>query len=146
MACALLSPTHLWTGKGQLACAQVMGRPGIPSWSGGRMRRMLKWQKSFLMVLEAPFPAPQFSQFLVNVPQWDSLFFFIQLKNYSIVVYYCVSFRCTVKWFSYTYVYILFQVLFPYRLLQDIEYGSLCYTVGPCWWSRVRQFFFFFFF
>ena len=35
------------------------------------------------------------------------------------------------------YIYILyithiFQILFCYRLLQDIEYGSLCYTVGPC--------------
>ena len=30
------------------------------------------------------------------------------------------------------YIYILFQILFHYRLLQDIEYRSLCYTVGPC--------------
>ena len=29
------------------------------------------------------------------------------------------------------YIYILFQILFYYRLLQDIEHGSLCYTVGP---------------
>ena len=29
-------------------------------------------------------------------------------------------------------IYIPFQILFPYRLLQDIEYSSLCYTVGPC--------------
>ena len=28
---------------------------------------------------------------------------------------------------------ILFQILFPYRLLQNIEYSSLCYTLGPCW-------------
>ena len=28
--------------------------------------------------------------------------------------------------------YISFQMLFHYRLLQDIEYRSLCYTVGPC--------------
>ena len=32
----------------------------------------------------------------------------------------------------YIYVYILFQILFHYRLLQDFEYSSLCYTVGPC--------------
>ena len=32
----------------------------------------------------------------------------------------------------YVYIYILFLVLFHYRLLQDIEYSSLCYTVGPC--------------
>ena len=30
------------------------------------------------------------------------------------------------------YVSILFQILFPYRLLQNIEYSSLCYTVNPC--------------
>ena len=29
-------------------------------------------------------------------------------------------------------MYILFQILFPYRLLQNLEYSSLCYTVGPC--------------
>ena len=35
----------------------------------------------------------------------------------------------------YVYMSILFQVLFPYRLLQNIEYSSLGYTVGPCWLS-----------
>ena len=32
----------------------------------------------------------------------------------------------------YIYVYILFHILFHYGLLQDTEYSSLCYTVGPC--------------
>ena len=27
--------------------------------------------------------------------------------------------------------------LFHYSLLQDIEYSSLCYTVGPCCWSNL---------
>ena len=30
----------------------------------------------------------------------------------------------------HTYVYIIFNNLFHSGLLQDIEYGSLCYTVG----------------
>ena len=30
------------------------------------------------------------------------------------------------------YAYIFFLFLFHYRLLQDIEYSYLCYTVGPC--------------
>ena len=30
-------------------------------------------------------------------------------------------------------IFFLFQILFPYMLLQDIEYSSLCCTVGPCW-------------
>ena len=35
--------------------------------------------------------------------------------------------------YTYTYIYIFFfQILFYYRLLQDIEYISLCYTV--CKW------------
>ena len=33
------------------------------------------------------------------------------------------------------HVSILFQILFPLRLLKDIEQSSLCYTVGPCWLS-----------
>ena len=36
-------------------------------------------------------------------------------------------------------IYILFQSLFHYRSLQDIQYSSLCYIVGLCWLS----FFFF---
>ena len=31
------------------------------------------------------------------------------------------------------HVSILFQILFPFRLLQSIDQSSLCYTVGPCW-------------
>ena len=34
-------------------------------------------------------------------------------------------------------MYSFFQLLFPYRLLQNIESSSLCYTVGPCWLSYV---------
>ena len=33
------------------------------------------------------------------------------------------------------HVSILFQILFPFRLLHNIEQSFLCYTVGPCWLS-----------
>lgn len=33
------------------------------------------------------------------------------------------------------YIYSLLQILFPYRLLKDIEYTFLCYTVGPSYLS-----------
>ena len=36
---------------------------------------------------------------------------------------------------SVVHVSILFQILFPFRLLQNIEQSLLCYTVGPCWLS-----------
>ena len=32
----------------------------------------------------------------------------------------------------YTHKYIPFQTRFPYRLMQNIEYSSLCYTIGLC--------------
>ena len=32
---------------------------------------------------------------------------------------------------EYEYIYVLFQILFHCRLLQDTEYSSLCYAVGP---------------
>ena len=31
--------------------------------------------------------------------------------------------------------FILSQVLFPFRVLQNIEQSSLCHTVGLCWLS-----------
>ena len=40
----------------------------------------------------------------------------------------CINFSCTAKWFCY--IDILFHILFHYGLSQDIEYSSLCYTVG----------------
>ena len=33
------------------------------------------------------------------------------------------------------HVSILFQILFPFRVLQSTEQSSLCYTGGPCWLS-----------
>ena len=32
----------------------------------------------------------------------------------------------------YKYIYIIFEIFFHYRLLQDIDYGSLCYTINLC--------------
>ena len=46
----------------------------------------------------------------------------------------CVSFRCIAN-DSVIHIYIIFQILFPYRWLQSIEYDTLCYTVGPCSFS-----------
>ena len=61
-------------------------------------------------------------------------------------VHVCVCDVCTAQWFRYmcvcAYIYIhsdvcvctyirSFQILFPGRLLQDNEWSSLCYTVGP---------------
>ena len=75
----------------------------------------------------------------------DSLYLFFYFKYvFKIFILYWIivdlqhiSFKCTTKWFSYTYIHvsILFQILSPFKLLQNIEYSFLCYTVGPCWLS-----------
>ena len=33
------------------------------------------------------------------------------------------------------HIYVYVYILFPYRLLGNIECSSLCYTVGFCWFS-----------
>ena len=38
-------------------------------------------------------------------------------------------------YFLHIHVSLLFQILFPVRLLQNIEQSSLCYTAGLCWLS-----------
>ena len=40
--------------------------------------------------------------------------------------------------YIHTHTQIHFQILFPYRLLQNTEYSSLCYIVGPCWLSILQ--------
>ena len=73
-------------------------------------------------------------QKLVLSQFWRPVFLFVclffNLFYWSIVDLQCVNFWCTAKWFSYTYICFLFHILFHYGLLQDIEYSSLCYTVG----------------
>ena len=47
----------------------------------------------------------------------------------------CVNSWYIALWFIYTHthIYILFQIFFPYRLLQNIKYSPLHYTLGLCW-------------
>ena len=60
---------------------------------------------------------------------------------WSIVDLQCISFRCPAKWFSYIYIfiklniYLFFFRFFSHRLLQNTEFSSLCYTLGPYWFS-----------
>ena len=63
------------------------------------------------------------------IPNWSVHFYAahsIFLLKYSLFVMFCVLY--TAKWFSYIFF------LYPYRLLQNVKYSSLCYTLGPSWW------------
>ena len=65
-------------------------------------------------------------------------FFLLLFKIEVHLVYSVVNvFRCTAVIQLYFYISILFQILFPCRLLQNIKYSSLYYTVGPCWLSVI---------
>ena len=46
----------------------------------------------------------------------------------------------------HTNVCILFQILSSYRVLKNIEYSSLCYTVGPFWLSILFYYILFIYF
>ena len=49
-----------------------------------------------------------------------------------------VTKHSTVHTQTHTHTYIFFfQIIFSYTLLQNIEYSSLIYTVGPCWLSII---------
>ena len=72
-----------------------------------------------------------------------SLYFLFKTIYWNVVSQCCVSFRYTIKWLSYTHIslyiythiYILFSILFYYRLVQEIEHSSLCYAIGSYWLS-----------
>ena len=49
----------------------------------------------------------------------------------SIVLALCIQQSDSVI-YVYVYIYILFQIIFHFKLLQDIEFSSLCYRVYPC--------------
>ena len=42
---------------------------------------------------------------------------------------------------SYIHTYIIFEIIFHYRLLQDIKYSSLCYIVNLCYLLHIYFFF-----
>ena len=50
-------------------------------------------------------------------------------------IYVCVYIYIYI--YTHTHTHTLYQILFPYRLLQNTEYSSLCCTVGPCWLSSL---------
>ena len=73
----------------------------------------------------------------VSVPQiYVTTKSFYFLLNYGWLTILCklLLYRKVTQFYMCVCVclYILFHTLFPYGLSQDIEYSSLCYTVGPC--------------
>ena len=62
---------------------------------------------------------------------WDGEMRFFSLIEVELICNVLVSRVQQSDSVTHTYTYI-FQILFHYSLLQDTEYNSLCYPVGPC--------------
>ena len=60
--------------------------------------------------------------------------FIVGLMFFPSIIYSIHLYSRVIKLYTqtYIYVYILFQILFQYRLLQDVEYSSLCHLAGIC--------------
>ena len=56
----------------------------------------------------------------------------VQQTDSVIHTYICIYTYKYVYIHIYIYIYIIFQTLSPCKLLQNTEYSSLCYTIGPC--------------
>ena len=61
---------------------------------------------------------------------WILIFFKIYIFYWSIVGLQC--FRFTARSIQLYKTHIIFEIIFHHRLLQDIDYNSLCYTVNFC--------------
>ena len=67
------------------------------------------------------------------------IFFLFKIFIEIVDLLYCVNFCCVANdsvlficiYIMYTYT--LLKIIFTYKLLQNTEYISLCYTVGPYW-------------
>ena len=104
-----------------------------------RAEPRVSWSKPALFLLKTVLPSflcfsllPFLSSYLL--PFFSNLFFIL---CWSMVDLYCVSFRCTAKWISYTYTYICsFSDSFP--ILVITEYWRLFFLnegsfLKQCW-------------
>ena len=93
--------------------------------------QLLHWRADSLPL--APSGKPHSIIVYLNI--WQSLtllLFFIEVELiYSVVLILGVQCSDSVKHNIHVSVCVCMCV--SYRLLQNIEYGSLCYTVSPCW-------------
>ena len=87
---------------------------------------LMHWQADSLPLSHQGSPL----QFLLLLLTFSFLFYFgVQLINKVMSVSVVQQSDSVI----HTHVSSLFQILFPFRLSQNIKQRSLCYIIGPCW-------------
>ena len=76
----------------------------------------------FAILLPSVFPA-------LGIQEMGFVFLIEVQLIYNVVLASSVEYSYSV---IHMHIYLLSQLLFPYRLLQNFQYNSLFYTVGPC--------------
>ena len=105
-------------------------------------RKKYEMISSCIMMTSYRIACIEQSHFEGKNPQWNWFlkknyicFFFLNiyiLLNFSLLTTFQVHSKVIQL---YIYTYIIFQIIFHYRLLQDIDSSSLCYTVNlSCLW------------
>ena len=127
--CTIVLELTSWLGQREKFQAKVTV---LKDWNLGhheKLWRVCQGQVIFLRISRIKIGPMSSNPYLVIL--FFFLFFFCFYCN-IVDLQWCVSFRYTEKWFSYTYTCIyFFQILFPFRLLQIIGCHSLCCIVGP---------------
>ena len=113
------APWSLWEGATLLSSAWEMLKDSLVY---SQHVMSCRWQWAKIRVEKTTF-------WILLLWSW---MYFIILKFLLKYNWFETCFWCIAKWvFKYIYMYIYsFQILFHYSLLQNIEYSSLCYTVG----------------
>ena len=82
---------------------------------------------------------PPYLTIVPLLPKLCSVFFFKIISFAKLIFYcsivdlqHCVNFCCVAKWFSYTYIHILFKYSFPLRFVIGYWIKFLWYIVGLC--------------
>ena len=131
----VLALFQVFSGHKQLVTT-VLVSPGLSISQTLQFLRPLRRKESFT---NKYYSQVQYNHKLYNISLGSDFrgiysTYFIELQLiYNVLVsaiHQSDSDRC-IYIYIYMYIYIVFHILFHYSLLQDIEYSSLYYTVGP---------------
>ena len=97
------------------------------------MSLIIKYKVLYLIKLYESYPTQIYLKFCISyIDIYVHRIFRKTGKKINITKFQKEEFFCACVIELYVYTYIIFEIIFHYRLLQDIDYSSLCYTVKFC--------------